>query len=73
MSKLCYLVLKQQVQEMHRFVPESKPVLFKEDMSALDIVKGGVKQPEQSQIQKPRKGLVQQRKPRFYSGCLDKK
>jgi hypothetical protein len=62
---------------MHRFVPESnpvsfKPVLFKSDISTLDIAKAGIKQPEQSQIEKPRKGLVQPRKPRFYSGYLDK-
>lgn len=72
MSKLCYLVLKQQVQDMHRFVPESTPVLFKSDISTLDIAKAGIKQAEQSQIEKPRKGLIRPRKSRFYSGYLDK-
>ena len=71
MSKLCWLVLRKQVQDMHKHVPEAAPVLFKGDISALDIAKAGVKQPEQSQVEKPRKGLIKPRKPRFYSGGLD--
>ena len=57
---------------MHKTVPAPIPVLFKEDMSSLDIANAGLKQPEQSQIEKPRKGLVQSRGKRFYSGALDR-
>jgi len=47
-----------------------KVIARKADICNADLSKGGVKNAEQSQIQKPIKGL--KRKTRFYSGGFDK-